>query len=172
MSKFNRLFILASATTLLALMTQGGFAHGAERGETKATIGGAQVSIDYGRPLLKGRDPLKMLKPGQVWRIGADASTTIESDKDLDFGGTKVSKGKHILLAQVDESGKWTLLASSKPWNQYESSAKIAAVPLTLEEAPDSVESVTIQLSGKDGDGIVVISWGKMRLSGSFRIAE
>jgi len=172
MNKFHRLFIVACGTALFALMTQGGFAHGAERGGAKATIGGAQVTIDYGRPLLKGRDPLKMLKPGQVWRIGADASTTIESDKDLDFGGTKLPKGKHILLAQLEESGKWTLVVSAKPWNQYESSAKIAAVPLTLEEAPDSVEPVTIQLSGQDGTGILVISWGKMRLSGSFRAAE
>ena len=171
MTKLHRLFIVASATALFVLISQGGFAHGAERGNAKATIGGAHVTIDYGRPLLNGRDPVKMLKPGQVWRIGADASTTIESDKDLDFGGTKVPKGKHILLAQLDESGKWSLVVSSKSWNQYESSAKIAAVPLTLDEAPNSAESVTIELSGQGGEGTVVISWGKMRLSGSFKVA-
>jgi hypothetical protein len=172
MTNFNRLFIVASALALFALITPSSLARGADRGEAKATIAGAHVSIDYGRPSLKGRDPLKMLEPGQVWRIGANAATTIESDKDLEFGGTKVPKGKHILLAHLAEQGKWTLIVSAKPWNQYEPSAKIAETPLTLEEVPDSVETVTLQLSEQDGSGTLVIAWGKMRLSGSFKIAE
>jgi hypothetical protein len=172
MTKFNRLLTMGMAIALFSIMTQQGLAHGAERAQPKATIGGAQVTIDYGRPLLKGRDPLNLLKPGAVWRIGADASTTIESDKDLEIGGTRVPKGKHILLAHLAEPGKWTLIVSSKPWNQYEPGAKIAETPLTLADAPDSVETVTIQLSEKDGAGVIEIAWGKMRLSGSFKAAE
>jgi DUF2911 family protein len=169
MTGFRRLFLVAIALTLISIVAQTGLAHGAERAQAKATIGGAHVTVDYGRPLLKGRDPLNLLKPGQVWRIGADASTTIESDKDLNFGGTKVPKGKHILLAQLVEPGKWALVVSSKPWNQYEPGSKIAETPLALADAPDPVETVTIQLSEKDGAGVIEISWGKMRLSGTFK---
>jgi hypothetical protein len=172
MTGFKRLFLVAITLALISLVARTGLAHGEERGQPKATIGGAHVTIDYGRPLLQGRDPLKLLKPGQVWRMGASASTTIESDKDLEFGGTKVPKGKHILLAHLVEPGKWTLIVSSKPWNQYDEGAKIAETPMTLAEAPDSVESVTIQLSEKDGAGVIEIAWGKMRLSGSFKAAE
>jgi hypothetical protein len=172
MTKLNRSLIAASALALFSLTARIGLAHGAERGQAKATIGGAQVTIDYGRPLLKGRDPMSMLKPGQVWRIGADTATTIESDKDLEFGGTKVPKGKHILLAHLVEPGKWTLIVSAKPWNQYEPSAKMAETPLTLEESPDSAETVTIRLSENAGAGAIEIAWGKMRLSGSFKVAE
>lgn len=172
MTKLNRLLTVSMAITLFSIMAQTVLAHGEERGQPKATIGGAHVTIDYGRPLLQGRDPLKLLKPGQVWRMGASASTTIESDKDLEIGGTRVPKGKHILLAQLAEPGKWTLIVSSKPWNQYEPGAKIAETPLTLADATDSVEAVTIQLSEKDGAGVIEIAWGKMRLSGSFKAAE
>jgi hypothetical protein len=172
MRKFTRLFIGVSATSLLLLAMAGSLAHGNDRGEAKATIGGAHISIDYGRPSLKGRDPLKMLQPGRVWRIGSDASTTIESDKDLNFGGTTVPKGKHILLAHLVESGKWTLVVSTKPYNQYGPSAKIAEVPITLNEASDSVETVTIQLAEKEGRAVIEIAWGKMRLVASFTPAS
>jgi hypothetical protein len=153
---------------LAALMTSTSVAHGAERGSVKAAINGAHISIDYGRPALKGRDMLKQIQPGQLWRIGADAPTILESDKELNFGGTDVPKGKHILLAHLVEPGKWNLVFSSKPVFQYEPSAKIAEIPLTLQEVSDSAELVTIQLTVKDGTGVIEIAWGKMRLSASF----
>jgi hypothetical protein len=69
------------------------------------------------------------------------------------------------------EPGKWTLVFSSKSVFQYEPSAKLAEVPLTLEEASDSTELVTIQVTDKDGTGVIEIAWGKMRLSASFKPA-
>ena len=137
----------------------------------KVTINGAQVSIDYGRPALRGRDMLKQIQPGQVWRIGADAPTTLQTDKALDFGGTVVPKGKYILLARLVEPGKWTLIFSSKSVFQYEPSAKLAEVPLTFREASDSAELVAITLTDKGGMGVLDIAWGKMRLSASFKPA-
>jgi len=147
-------------------------AHGADRGEAKATIGTADVTIDYGRPLLKGRDILKMIQPGQVWRLGADAPTTINSNADLDFGGTRVPKGRHILLAQYEGPGKWSLVVSSKSAFQYEPSAKLAEVPMHVAEAADSVDQVTINLASKAGKGIIDVAWGKMRLTASFAPAS
>jgi len=168
----TRPFLIAIATAALVfLTTNAGVAHGAERGSVKATINGAHITIDYGRPMLRGRDMLGQLKPGQVWRIGADSPTTLESDKDLDFGGTVVPKGKHILLAKLVEPGKWTLVFSSKSVFEYEASAKIAEVPLTFEEANDSDEMVTLKLTDQGGSGVLEIAWGKMRLTASFKPA-
>ena len=168
MTKSNRLTITMSTITLLVLMTLGSLAHGNDRGDVKATIGGAHVSVDYGRPSLKGRDPLKMIQPGKVWRLGSDAPTTLESDRDLNFGGTVVPKGKHILLARYVESGKWELVFSSKPAMQFEPGVQIAEVPLKFEESSDSIEIVTIRISVKGETGSIEIAWGKMRLSASF----
>ena len=171
MTKIWRTLIGLAAATLIVLMSSVSMAHGNERGSVKATINGAHISIDYGRPALKGRNMLKQIQPGNVWRIGADAPTTLDSDKELNFGGTIVPKGKHILLARLVEPGKWTLVFSSKSVFQYEPSAKLAEVPLTLEEASDSAELVTIQVTDKDGTGVIEIAWGKMRLSASFKPA-
>jgi hypothetical protein len=171
MTKICRPLIAITTATLIALMTGAGMAQNSERGSVKATINGAHISLDYGRPSLRGRDMLKQIQPGQLWRIGAGAPTTLESDKELNFGGTIVPKGKHILLARLVEPGKWTLVFSSKSVFEYEPSAKVAEIPRTLEETRDSAELVTMQLTDKDGTGVIEIAWGKMRLSATFKPA-
>ena len=160
----SRVMLGFATFTLLGLTTQTILAHGAERGAAKATVGSTHLTIDYGRPMLKGRDPLGLIKPGQVWRIGADSSTTLESDRDLDIGGTRVPKGEHILLIRFDGEGKWTLVVSSKPWNQYSPDAKIAEAPMKYSEGADSVEMVTIKLSERGGAAVMQVAWGKLRL--------
>ena len=169
MMKIGLALIGILTAALLALQPGTTLAQGSERGTVRANISGAHVSIDYGRPALRGRDMLKQIQPGQVWRLGASAPTTLESDKPLIFGGITVPQGKHILLAHLVEPGKWTLVFSSKSAFQYEPSAKIAEVPLDFHEASDSAELVTITLTDKDGMGVLEIAWGKMRLSASFK---
>ena len=58
-------FSVTSAAGVLALLAANGIAHGNERGTAKAVIGSATVTIDYGRPMLKGRDLMKMIQPGE-----------------------------------------------------------------------------------------------------------
>jgi len=169
MTKISPPLIAIATATLFTLITGPSRAYGADRGSVKTTINGAHISIDYGRPALRGRDMLAQIKPGELWRIGANAPTTLESDKELNFGGTIVPKGKHILLARLVEQGKWTLVFSSKSVFEYEPSAKIAEVPLTLEDISDSVELVTVTITDKDGTGVLEIAWGKMRLSAPFK---
>ena len=146
-------------------------AHGNEKGQAKATVGGAHVSIAFGRPSLKGRDPLQMIHPGQIWRIGADSPTTINSDQDLLFGNKRVPKGKHILLARFAEPGKWFLVVSTKSANQYEPGAKLAEVPMKIENADDPLEELAIKLSSQDRHGSIEIGWGKLRLTAPFSAA-
>ena len=172
MKKLNYLTIGVAAVGLLLLTAFTALAHGADRGEAKATIGSANVSIDYGRPLLKGRDITKMMPVGSVWRIGADAPTTLTTDADLDFGGTRIPKGKHILLTRLAEPGKWSLVVSSKGAFQYEPSAKLAEVPIELQDAKESVEELTLTLTNKGGRGVIEIAWGTSRLTASFAPAE
>ncbi len=168
MLKFNRFFIGATTVAMLIGASPGSLAHGNDRGEAKATISGATVRIEYGRPALKGRDMMKTIHPGQLWRIGADDPTTLDSNTDLDFAGTRVPKGKHVLLARLIEPGKWSLVFSTKSAHDYEPSAKVAEVPLEFREEKDSVEEVTIRVSSKSGSGTIEISWGTSRLSASF----
>lgn len=172
MKGLTRTAFSLSAVALLSLGTAVLLAQGNHRGESRATVGSAHVSIDYGRPMLKGRDPLQMIKPGQVWRLGASAPTTIETDQDLLFGNTRVPKGKHILLAQLVEPGKWVLLVSNKAASEYGPGAKIAEAPMKIVHAQDSVEEMTIKLAGHENQGDIEVAWGTLRLVASFSAAR
>ncbi|HUI41787.1 MAG TPA: DUF2911 domain-containing protein [Terriglobia bacterium] len=164
-------FIVLAAA--LALAAASAFGHGNEHGKTQAVIGGANVSIDYGRPTLKGRDLNALIKPGQLWRIGADVPTTIESDTDLDFGGTRVPKGKHILLARMIAPGQWSLVVSSQPVARFAPDAKLAEEAMTVEQRSDSAEELTIGLTNNGGNGgTIEISWGTQRLIAPFKPAS
>jgi hypothetical protein len=172
MKNLTRLGLSLVVVGMLVLTALAGLAAGQDRGETKATIGNANISIEYGRPSLKGREPLKLLEPGKLWRIGSNAPTTITSDVDLDFGGTRVAKGKHILLARLAEPGKWTLVVSTKNVFQYEPSAKLAEIPMEFKQDKESIEQVTITLTNKGGRGVIEVAWGTLRLLASFALAK
>lgn len=172
MKYLTRIGLTIAAIAVISLGTILLLAQGGSRGKASAIVGSAHISIDYGRPMLKGRDPLNMIEPGQVWRMGASAPTTISTDQDLMFGNTRLPKGKHILLAQMTEPGKWILLASTKAWDAYDSSAKIAETPMKLEKSHDPVEQMTIKLSGHGNKGDVEVAWGTSRLAATFSVAE
>ena len=172
MRKFNYMLVGLVTAGMLTLGNLTSIAQDQNRGEAKAKIGNANVSIEYGRPSLEGRDPLKLIRPGEPWRLGKNEPTTIESDRDLSFAGTKVSKGKHILLAMLDAAGKWWLVVSSKGNFEYEPTAKIAQAPMDLSKAQGAVGQLEIKLSGKDDRGTIEVAWGTLRLTAQFELAK
>jgi hypothetical protein len=126
------------------------------------------VSIEYGRPSLRGRDVLKLIEPGQLWRLGADAPTTIETTTALDFGGVLVPKGKHILIVRYIQRGFWSLVFSTAPAIDYVPRSRIAEVLMRFERGRDLVQELEIRLANQRGNGIIEIAWGPYRLSARF----
>jgi len=95
------------------------------------TVAGKAVSIEYGRPSLKGRDMLGQAQVGQAWRMGADAATSLKTDADLTFGTVAVPKGEYILTATKVSAETWQLNVLSKA-----DRSKVAEVPLTAAPCP------------------------------------
>jgi hypothetical protein len=139
------------------------FAQMNPRGEAKATVAGKAVSIDYGRPSLKGRDMLGQAQVGQAWRMGADAAPTLKTDADLAFGAASVPKGEYILTATKVSAEQWHLNVLGKA-----DRAKVADVPLTTATLPQSVEQFTIALTGDKDKGSLELHWGTTALKASF----
>lgn len=85
------------------------------RGKVEVEIGGASISIDYGRPGLDGRslsDLLGMLPEDRVWRAGQNQVTTIETSAPVTIGGETVPAGRYSLYLHIPESGGWQLLVN------------------------------------------------------------
>jgi hypothetical protein len=139
------------------------WADGNPRAEAKAALGGKAVTIEYGRPALKGRDMLGQAQVGQPWRMGADSPTTLKTEADLAFGGVIVPKGDYVLRARKDGDDKWTLL-----FNQ--TGKTIAEVPLLYNgKAGESVELLTIDLKEQKGVGRFEMRWGSAALTTDFK---
>jgi hypothetical protein len=53
----------------------------------------------------------------------------------------------------------------------YEPSAKVAEVPLQVQEDQKAVEELEIQISGSgNNNGAIAIAWGPYRLDGTFLV--
>ena len=77
------------------------------RGTAEITLGATQVSINYGRPVLQGRDMLSQLQDGQIWRLGMNDATTVETNSDLTFGDTVIQAGRYSIWAKKVSSEDW-----------------------------------------------------------------
>jgi hypothetical protein len=89
---------------------------------TSGSIGGAKITIEYGRPYKKGREIFGGLEPlGKVWRTGADEATTFTTDKDLMVGNIHVPAGTYGLFTIPDKK-EWTLVLNktAKQWGAFE----------------------------------------------------
>jgi hypothetical protein len=154
----------SALVSVVALIAASATAHTAERGEAKASVAGKAVAIDYGRPLLRGRDMLAQAEVGKPWRMGADAATVLKTDADLSFGGKAVPKGTYVLTATKVADGQWQMTVAT---NDAEKKT-VAEVPLTAGKAPASVEQFTIDLKGEKNKGELAMSWGTTVLRTDF----
>jgi hypothetical protein len=126
-------------------------------------VAGKSVSIDYGRPALKGRDMLGQAQVGQAWRMGADAATTLKTDADLSFGAASVPKGEYVLTATKIAADQWHLNVLGK-----DDRSKVADIPLSQSKADASAELFTVALKGEKNAGELELRWGTTALTAAF----
>ncbi len=101
--------------TAMTIFTASAWAQPASPAATATgTINGANVTIKYSSPAVKGRQIWGALVPyDKVWRAGANAATTIETDKDLTVEGKKLPAGKYSIYAIPGEK-EWTIILNSQ----------------------------------------------------------
>lgn len=160
-----------SAQRTTALKTGGG---GSPHVRTDWTIDGGNLSIEYGRPSLKGRTPGKDVDPydGKEWRTGADEATTLKTDKMLMFGSLHVPAGTYTLYT-IPTGGTWHLVISKKTgqWGiPYPKGEDLGRAPMTMGKAPAAAEQLTISIDDTPGGATLHIDWGTTRASIPFTV--
>jgi DUF2911 family protein len=121
------------------------------RDTTRATVAGAHVQIDYGRPMRRGRTIFGNVVPWDtVWRTGANQATQLITDKDLVIGGTTVPAGTYSVFTIPSAKG-WQLIINKQhgQWGtDYDGKQDLARIPMHTTEAATAVEQLTISIQG------------------------
>ena len=173
--------VLCLATTALAQAET-------PRGTASATVGGKKVTIDYGRPALKGRsidELLKQLPEDRMWRAGENQVTTLTTEGDITIGGKSIPAGKYSVYVNAPATGDWSIAINSdlgialgklwdkapdnmknEPWPHLEGYQKniatkeVARAPMKSGKSASAAELFTVDLKPAGTGATLTLAWG------------
>ena len=150
--------------------------------EDASLTGPSRIAIVYGQPHARGRRVEGGLVPvNEVWRLGANAATTLHTDVDLTLGTVKLAPGDYSLF-MLYSGTSWQLIVNGGTgrWGTDRDPARdIGRVALTSRMLSQPEESLSIYLipqssqpaSGyADLQGVLKIRWGATELTAEWRI--
>ena len=117
-------------------------------------VSGANISLTYGRPFMRGRIVGDSLEPvdGRVWRLGADEATTFTTDRDLMVGDAHVPAGEYTLWTLSDgedieliinyETGQWG--------TDYDDSRDLGRTLMTVGTLDAQVDQLTLHIEASE----------------------
>ena len=165
---------LVLSTTLAAQKTtplksgSGGSAHV----RSEWAIDGANISIEYGRPAMKGRPEALMLPAGQIWRTGADEQTTLKTDRPLKLGALTVPAGTYGLHS-IPGTSEWQLIVSKRTagWGiPYPAVQDLGRTAMKVGKTPAPVELLTFHIDDTPAGATLRIEWGSTSASVPFTV--
>lgn len=137
----------------------------------RATVGGADIGINYQRPSKRGRQIFggAVVPWGTVWRTGANSATSFTTSRDLLVGGVRVPAGSYTLWS-IPNRDSWQLVINKQTgqWGTvYNQDQDLARIPMTVERLTSPVEQFTIAIA----DGRLSLAWDDTRASVPIAIA-
>ncbi len=170
---FKRALSWICCAVLGAFLVVPTFAQGG-RGKAEMKAGTGTITIDYGRPSLKGRDMISQLKDGSFWRMGMNQATVLTTPVDLTFGTTKVAKGSYSLwLKKEGENYLLVFNSQTGQWGtQHDPSKDVHSIALKKEILQSPVEMFTIDLIEAPKGGVFSLNWGTTKLLTEFEFAK
>ena len=166
-------FLVSAAATGNRQVTQNKLSPSAE---TQISLGGNMITIEYNAPSARARKVEGGLIPyGKVWRLGADAATTLTTTADIEIGDLHVPKGVHTLYLFAKDADNWELVVNKQThqWGtEYSEGQDLGRVPMHVEHLSQPVEQLSIQLkAGADNSGTLQVEWGQSRATVPVKIA-
>jgi len=180
MDHMHRLITIAAAGALIfGLSNTAPAQYTSPHESTSVEVGGHKITITYGRPSLHERKMIGEHEPyGKVWRTGADAATTIETDADLDVNGLKVPKGKYSLFT-IPEPNSWTLIINkvAEQWGAFKykehESEDVGRTKMHVSKLSSPVEEFTISMTPSGSDGFTLkLAWQDVEASVPVKVAR
>ena len=132
-----------------------------------AQIGDATFTVDYSRPLMRGRKLLGDVVPyDRVWRTGANAATQFATTAPIKLAGMQVPAGTYTLWTVPHMSGVDLIVnRQAGQWGtEYNGSRNLGTARITTETPVVPVEEFTISIvPGDTQHGTLVMEWGSFR---------
>lgn len=137
---------------------------------TSTHVGLAKIELDYGQPSKQDRPIFGGLIPyNTVWRTGANASTKIKLDTDVEFGGQFLPKGEYALYT-IPNKEKWTIILSKNTglWGSsgYTDKDDFLRIHVPTTHTKDLKETFSIYFEGYHANGgHMIITWENTKVS-------
>ena len=128
------------------------------------TVGTSTMTVDYGRPSVRGREIFGGLVPyDAVWRTGANEATVLTTDADIMVGDTKLAAGSYALFTVPGKEG-WTVIFNSvaEQWGayNYDAAQDVARVEVIAETTLPVQEQLRITFEDVTEDSaLLTIRW-------------
>jgi len=137
------------------------------RDTARARVGTATFSVDYGRPLARGRTLLgNVISYDRVWRTGANAATQFTTSAPIKLAGLSLSAGTYTLWT-VPHSSRVDLIVNRQTgqWGtEYNRGKDLGTTTMKSESVAKPVEKFTISIEPADPKhGALIMSWGTFR---------
>src|SRR5262245_19374046 len=154
--------------------------------------GGQWITVDYGRPIMRGRanifgsgaDYGKTVNPdADIWRAGANDTTRLTTQAALTINGSALQPGVYNVFVDLKDNA-WTLVLSTQPVQpkydpndkvllygayNYDPKFNVLKAPMQLRTLPISFEQLTIGFSDVRTDGgSLFIAWDRTLAAVSF----
>jgi len=169
--------LLLAATNLLAQTNQHSGPPKSPPATASATIAGKTITITYSSPRVRGRDGQIFTKDGlishdphyPVWRAGANAATTLETDADLMIGNLRVPAGTYTLFVDISNPSQWMLIVSKATgeWGlAYNPAQNLGSTTMKMAKPPAMVENLTYTITDDGGGkGTLTLAWENVSAS-------
>jgi Protein of unknown function (DUF2911) len=158
--------VLLTVTTCFAQSTQLNLPRDSQRASVTQRIGITDITINYHRPLVKGRTVWGKVVPyGQVWRAGANENTTIQFTDPVSIEGKPLDAGIYG-VHMIPAEDQWTVIFSkvSSAWGSFTYKESEDALRVTVKPQPaDFHEALAYDIDQPTSDSaIVTMRWEKV----------
>lgn len=157
------LVLLALAQTVVTAQNPPPGPKPSQRGTVSQHINDTTITIDYSRPVARGRELFGALVPyGRVWCPGADNATTIDVSTAVKLNGQELPKGQYSVWAEPNPE-KWVLIFNRNA-NVWHTRYPAGQDALRLDIAPRTgthMETLAFYFPVVEGrKGELVLHWG------------
>lgn len=130
-------------------------------------VGVTDVSVEYSRPGIKGREIFGGLVPfGKVWRTGANSVTKLTFSTDVKLEGKSIPAGSYSLYTEPNKRD-WKIMINKVAEGQpnYNDKEDVAVFKVKPQLSPTVVERFTIEIADMtDSSAVLLLKWAQTRV--------